>query len=386
MPPRPRTAAPMPRKGASSVSTSVSSPAVPSPRSHGEVATYLLQMLGCTLGIYACYFTWGVVHERVATHNYRVDGKKRKFDYYIVTSLIGAFCMIITCSACLGVLRAVGRRVRFVPTDMKKFAMLGFTMTFAGPLGLHAAKHLSYPVYLAVKMCKMVPTVIVGSLWHRMRYTTLKYASVVLITAGVLGFSLQAEGDDSNAANNTPQSTTEVLQQHAHTTIFSVILCFIGMTLDGYTNSTQDAILKVSPGMHALQMMLGSAMCMVVWCFATLVVAEAVPAWTHTKLFKPELRQAAHFIHEEPQALWDVMLLGALNSVGAVFILTGVGLFGSLTMIAVMITRKVGSIFISIAVHGHSVTLAQWLWLATVIVGVIVDTVDGVKNKKHKRH
>lgn len=352
-----------------------------------STSLYLFQMLLTAIGIYVCFFSWGILHERVAHHKHIVDGKPTKFKYFLISTLLSGVCTSITALGCLIALHVLGWPVRFVKADLTKFAFMGGTMTFAGPLGLTAAKQLSYPIYLTVKMCKMVPSVIVGALWYRFRYTGLKYLAVVLISGGVLGFSLLSNQEDTQVGVQTATDDASAGIVFDKTFAIAVAVAFFGMTLDGYTVSTQDALHRDSKDLHSLQMMLGAGLAQTAWCLASLGFAELLPESAHTSVIKPELQAAAHFFHEAPQALYDVVALGLMNSLGQVFVLTGVGLFGGLTMVALMTTRKVGSVFISIAAFGHSVSTAQWLALGAVIVGVVVDTVDGVRNKNKKaRH
>ena len=84
-------------------------------------------------------------------------------------------------------------------------------MTFASPISMQAAKNLSYPVYLAVTMGKMIPSVIMGRLWYGVRYSALKYGAVLIVTVGVVGFSLlnQGGGIDGDAAASSVLFTVD---------------------------------------------------------------------------------------------------------------------------------------------------------------------------------
>lgn len=344
-------------------------PQAPPTETGDSPAAVLLKMAITTIGIYTCFLTWGLVHERVATHDYMVDGKPVKLKTHLVTNAVGSACTTLVAGLAVVVLQVLGRRVGFVSLSVKQLFTLGLSQAFAAPFGLAGAKYMSYPLYLTVKMTKMVPVVVVGTVWHRARYTLQKYLAVVLITGGVVAFSLLQDSGKAAAV---------------HTSFLGIVLCFINMTLDGYTNSTQDAINQRSKP-HSMQLMAVSGLFTFIVCVIALVAIEFAPPALHTAVLKPELSEALHVFAQQPQAVTDVLSLGVLNAMGQVFILTGMRYFGSLSIIAIMITRKVGSVFLSIFFHGHSIAGLQMLALVAVIIGVVVDTIDGINKHRKKK-
>jgi len=364
------------------------SPAV-SPTSPGAApmsnAVYLMKLVFVVAGLYACFFSWGVVHEKIAAHQYVVDGKPTRFSSFLVTTMIVSLSTVLVASACLVGLAIVGYPAKLVAIRKKHLCVtVGVTATFAAPLSLNAAKHLSYPVFLTVKMCKMIPSVIVGRLWYGARYSLLKYVAVVAITSGVVAFSMLSSRGDTEEAVTTSSDFVLAGVRFDPVRVVAVVIAFVGMTLDGYTVSTQDELNAQAPGMPSLQLMLICGLSQAAWCAVALLVGELLPSALHTPLVKPEVFSALHFFRHAPQALIDSVLLGVLNAAGQVFLFYGLGIFGGLTVVALMTTRKIGSVFISIAVHGHTIAFEQWFALLAVVLGVVVDTVDGIRTKNRK--
>jgi len=218
----------------------------------------------------------------------------------------------------------------------------------------------------------------------RVRFRSVPPLSRLPITGGVVGFSLlSSKGDSKEALQSNTDFVFAGLNINPVAAI-AVVVAFVGMTLDGYTVSTQDELNRSSPGLSSLQLMLIAGLTQAAWCVVALGVGEVLPVQLHTPVVKPEVAEALHFFEHAPQAFWDTVLLGLLNACGQVFVLYGVRLFGGLTLVALMTTRKIGSVFISIAVHGHTVTAVQWAALLVVVGGVVADTLDGIRAKNKK--
>ena len=343
-------------------------------------------MVATAAGIYGAFFAWGVLQERIATKPYTVDGKEAHFRFPFVIGVVGGLSSFAVALVVVVVRKLLGwgpeahdpnaaiSVARHYP--YRQIASIGLGLAFGSPFGYAAMRHSSYPMVLTLKMCKMVPIVIVGALWHRAHYSSYKYLAMVAITGGVLGFSLLGdEGSKKNSASDA----------------LGAVLCFINLFFDGYVNSTQDSVLK--KWKDPFRLMCTANLFSALIGLTALFTFEYLPAALHNDVINNELFHAMHFIAKEPAVLVDLAKMGALGGVGQLFIFQGLSMFGSLTVVAITITRKVGSVFISILMHGHIVTTEQWIALSAVIVGVVLDTMDNIRLKKlsekrehHKEH
>lgn len=355
----------------------------------------VLQLLLCAVGINVCFTVWSLKQERVATKPYTFgDGSQHPFRFPLVLNLVQNLF-----SASIGVLLLkFVSKISLWPTksdavdgdtNNKKggddgqgliplLISIGFTQTFASPFGYLAMERLSFPIVLCVKMCKMVPVVVVGSVVHRVRYSAEKYATVFLITAGVLLFTLLE--DAAEAEEETSASKAKKRVERA-SSLMGLVLVAINLGMDGFTNASQDVLSKRYKWCSN-RMMCWSNLSAAMWSVAAMALLEVFPV--HLGILKPEFSEAMWFFKASNEALWDVAAMGLMNALGQLFIFRTISLFGSLTVTAITLVRKVGSVLLSIVIHDHVVNGKQWGSLVFILVGIILETRISIKEKSRQ--
>lgn len=177
--------------------------------------------------------------------------------------------------------------------DVYLLFLVGFTNVFATSLAYAAMRRLSFPVVLTMKMSKMIPVMVVGFFYHHTRYPTRKVLACLLITVGILTFYLLDENSYSQKAmsrpgnkdkyNNVDNATfnartatnynskgnnssndflpsvnlldnpSSTATNHGKTRqiffwpssgVIGLFLLFANLVMDGFTNSTQDVLVK----------------------------------------------------------------------------------------------------------------------------------------------
>ncbi|CCD12045.1 unnamed protein product [Trypanosoma congolense IL3000] len=265
-------------------------------------------------------------------------------------------------------------------------------------LGFAAMRRLPYPVVLATKMSKMVPVILVGFFWHGTRYSLNKCLACALITGGSFFFYMLGEADDDAAPRAKARSRSEAVNW------LGFVLLFFNLLADGFTNSTQDKLVKVH-GWTGNKLMFVTNLSTAVWLSVVLLLMEclhpvaavylrasqptALPSFlapispllyrfdTSFRWFLSDVAplqdfsKTMNFFHRYPDALHDVAIMSLLNAAGQMFIFRTISLFGSLTVTALTLLRKSASVVLSIIVHGHSVTPEQWFSLSIVFIGAV---------------
>lgn len=175
--------------------------------------------------------------------------------------------------------------------DVYLLFLVGFTNVFATSLAYAAMRRLSFPVVLTMKMSKMIPVMVVGFCYHHTHYHTRKVLACLLITIGILTFYLLDESSYSqktvprnserinykngnNAMFNTSIGTTsssnvssndilpsvdlldnlssnatihnkpQLLAFYPSSGVIGLFLLLANLIMDGFTNSTQDVLVK----------------------------------------------------------------------------------------------------------------------------------------------
>ena len=386
----------------------------------------------CVVGVWGSFFIWGLLQERITTRPYEVNGEMKVFRSPFVIGFLQAFLSLAVSVAmwlfpvlfssshptggnmtlpadsaiasptspggadmCGNVNKGVeGRSTKSITSfkglmytlcDWRKFTAssyraivsIGLTMTFGAPFGYAAIRAgMPYPIMITVKLGKMIPIVVVSTLVHRIRYPPIKYAITALITAGVVWFAMEDDAASGDTKGKKAASAAD------YAPIFGTLLVIINLFMDGFTASSQDVLIKTLHIQGNTLQLLSNVSC-AAWTLAALIAFEFMPANKYTA---PELSGALAFFTAAPDAFYEVVLMALLNAVGQVFIFQTISHFGTLTLTAITVTRKTGSVFLSIFMNGHVLKTNQFCAMGLVLAGVALETYDSIMGKKKKGH
>lgn len=412
-----------------------------------SVVFLVAQMLFCVVGINMCFGWWSVKQERVIKQPYSIpvaavivaatgDAAPQTKSVLLATTygitLLQTLMGFLVSAVLLGFRsiahrlvdrgsktastpaqgtseahRSSGSRPRLTVRDVPELLAMGFSNIFGSSLGYAAMRRLSYPISLTSKMCKMLPVMFVGFVWYHTRYPARKIVACFLITGGVIGFALwDQHSSPASASTATPSSS-----------LLGLLLMVVNLLMDGYTNSTQDVLVKRHRWGGATLMMwtnLVSVVC--VSCVLAVLECGAQP-WTWLAssvdlLFSSLSRSStssaetgavstfsgalsilpfhdfSHFISflvHCKEARHDLLLMSLLNAVGQLFIFHTISLFGTLAVTAMTLIRKSGSVLLSIYVHGHAVQPAQWAALSSIFVGIVAEGYSNVQDASRRQ-
>ena len=236
-----------------------------------------------------------------------------------------------------------------------KYVGLALTNTIGPACGTAALQNIPYPAQVLTKSCKMVPVMIMGTIFYRKRYSAVEYLAVLLIISGISLFALQ-------------KSVSHVSSPNAAK---GYVLVLINLLLDGFTNSTQDAVKHAYPTTTAIQLMCWTNM----WCALFGSVYMFVIRRTEGFL-------AIAFARDHPQVLLDILTYCLCGAVGQMFIFLTIATFGSLVTTTVTTTRKFVSIVLSVLWNGNALRPAQWTAVALVFGGLTLKEAWKAKKKK----
>eukprot|EP00899_Mesostigma_viride_P022663 jgi/Mesvir1/3581/Mv12044-RA.1 len=296
----------------------------------------------CVGGLYASYLTQGLVQEKLSTRRYEPDNER--FQQLMVLNLaqnVFCFAWAFGCLVVSGNLRG-GKDV----AGLWHFWKVAITNTLGPGAGVEALKMISYPSQVLAKSSKMVAVMVVGTLVHRVFYSVAEYLCALLIAGGISLFALSqpAKAMAGKLANpNAP---------------LGYFLCFANLAMDGYTNSTQDEIIRKHPGTNSYHLMAGINL----WC--TLYSCVWMFAITRHGL------DAVAFIAAHPQAAWDILTFCVCGIVGQNFIFLTLSHAGSLVLTTATTTRKFLSILLSSFWNNHQLNARQWGCVGMVFAGL----------------
>lgn len=321
--------------------------------------------LVCVLGIYASFLTWGILQERVSSTPYHSSGQsgssgRRYYRYFIVLNLAQSL-MASLVAIVYSYVRGINLHLRMSGRELRQYMLVGFFNCIGSPFGYASLKHIDYPTMILGKSCKLVPVMLTSVLFYGQRYPLTKYASVALITVGVSLFMLLHDNEQAESHKRA-------------NSVYGLVLLSINLVIDGVTNSSQDRIFKEHKSVSGMQMMVMMNLC------SSLYMALYLLAYP----FSTELRDSLLFMHQFPTVVNDIALFSLCGGLGQIFIFYTLEKFGSMSLVAVNVTRKLFTILLSVVWFGHHLTVSQYLAVALVFSGIILETASP-KTRKVKK-
>jgi UDP-galactose transporter B1 len=313
--------------------------------------TNVMLLLFCVSGIYAAYLTQGIVSEHLQMKQYA--GGQRFKNLEALNGAQSVACFLWAYVILLFQSRKTKSSSHLPPwTAYWKPAL---TNTIGPACGLIALKNISYPAQVLAKSCKMVPVMLIGTVLYKKRYSALEYMCMSMIGVGISLFARKSSSKVTSklAAPNAP---------------LGYLLCFINLTLDGYTNAAQDEVNKRYPDNNPIHMMCW----MNFWCalFNGLYLAASGVG-----------QQLLLFLTMHREAAWDVVLFCLCGAVGQLFIFFTIKQFGSLVNTLICTTRKFFNILGSVVLNANPLLPQQWWAVGLVFTGLITSSV--AKGGKH---
>lgn len=187
------------------------------------------------VGVWGSFLAFGWAQEKLTSHEYGTD--KDRFEHtsslVLLQSVGNAFV------AYIALLITRGPKVSItggVPTRDWLVAALGYLG--AHKFGLEALKFIIFPLQVVVKSCKSIPVMAGEMLIAKVRHSAAKRMSVLLLTVGVIAFTLAAPAKKGTEAFHLDRKT-----------VIGLVLVFLALVCDGiygpYQNKIADAY-KVS--------------------------------------------------------------------------------------------------------------------------------------------
>ncbi|KAL8599769.1 hypothetical protein ACOMHN_040479 [Nucella lapillus] len=295
----------------------------------------------CFLGIFSCYFVFGLLQETITKAKYGEKGEQ----FHYTLSLVFVQCIINAFFARLGM--AVVKEHDHTPRRM--FAVCSLTYLGAMVASNHSLQHVSYPTQVLGKSVKPIPVMILGVLFAGKRYPVTKYFFVLMIVIGVALFIYK--DDKASTASDS------------HTMGVGEMLLLVSLTLDGLTGATQDRM----RGEHKTA---ATSMMFAVNAYSVLWLAVGL-------LLTGEIFEFVGFVGQFPYVIANILLFSVCSAAGQMFIFKTVTAFGPLTCSIFTTTRKFFTILCSIAFFGHPMNGRQWVGTVLVFIGLFLDGMYG---------
>ena len=337
-----------------------------------------VKFIGYALCLYVVFVYWGYLQEKVTSTKYKgKNGEIMEWNYTFSLNIMMSFGGFVVAT----VVESLTRDAKSKAVPFQTFWKCALSSTCASPLGYHALNFISFPLVVLVKSCKPVPVILVGMVLYGRKYTWYKLLSVALLCAGIAMFS-SAKGGSIKSPSAAGNGSSDAFNLGV-----GILLVSLNLLLDGYTNNEQDEIFKERQA-SSIELMKNVNLWSVFYIFAYL----ALDWVTYQKT--SEISRSSHMFSNSTEVQFDILMFCLCAAVGQVLVFKVMKEFGSLAWITISITRKLFTILFSVFMFGHPIKQVQWLGIACVFLGMIVEvgmgyivkakTVQSAEDKKKK--
>lgn len=329
----------------------------------------------CVLGLYALFLSWSLLQERINTKPYAfIDEAPVYFKAPLAVNAAQAFCAAVVGLVYswvaygqnpFSIFYVLENSSRLNYGYLRSFATIALTSSVSSPLGYRLLKHVDYLAFLLAKSCKLLPVMLVHLVLYKTKFPPHKYMVAMLVTGGVVLFTLAKSGGKARAALNDGNTALGMAQ------------LLVLMFLDGFTNSTQDQLFRALGSKHKLT---GAS----VMCILNAFVFVLTLGYILSFKYEAEARYVVDFVQKYPGALTDMVAFALLGAVGQVFVFIILERFDSLILVTATVTRKMLSMILSVVLFGHHLLAIQWLGVLMVFGGIGYESYAKMQGKKPK--
>lgn len=353
-----------------SASLSLSTPSTPTASVGASTQAKLLFSI---TGIYACYLYYGVLQQALYTK--QEDGTKLRGTAFVLmvqcvfnAAIAGAW-MLISAAGCggggSGGEETRAARPPFARTLASRDVML-VSAVYVGAMfaSNESLRYVDYAYQALAKSCKLIPVMVGRIVINKETYGPVKYACVLLMTAGITAYEFLKDGPGGahGGAHGSGASTTSYM---------GLALLAFSLALDGASGPGQETIKHL---LSQAEQMLASN----VWGAAYMLAITVGLG---------QLGESVAYLGAHPQLLSKLVQFSLCSAFGQLFIFYTMREFDSLVLSTITTTRKFATIVVNVLVFSSKLNHMQWGCVLVVFGAVAFDayTEATEKRKKHAK-
>lgn len=233
-------------------------------------------------------------------------------------------------------------------------------------------RFVSYPVAVLAKSCKLIPTMVMGSLIERRRYSIEQWLAALCISAGIAIFNSSRISSNQTADVSLSLSSDEDNQYWR-----GMVLLYTSLCMDGFLGAFQ-GMLKRS-GVRNKQRpptAVETMMYINVYSLSMLIPLAMVTG---------QMGEGISLLENSEQLRMNVAILTGVVSFGQIFIFLCIDWYSSLVTTTITTTRKFFTILFSVIYFGHTFTAGQWASVFMVFFGLYLSIASGNKPEAKKK-
>ncbi|CAD5205964.1 unnamed protein product [Bursaphelenchus okinawaensis] len=307
---------------------------------------HITQLLGFFIGIQITLVSMGFFQERIMTQKYgrigdgaiEIEGDNFTDAQFLV--LANRLVALAVASAYLWY------DWKNQPPQAPPFYMYAFcsiSNTLSSYCQYEALKYVSFPTQTFCKASKLIPTMIMGRVLRKERFSRGELLTATLLVTGAALFFYSTISDSRNG--------NVIDQNAAYLTALSGALLMIGyLMFDAFTPNWQKKLFEIKPKISRVQMMMGVNIFSAFLCLVSLLEQNS-------------LFSSLSFLFTHHNITKDIFLLSLCGAFSQFFIYAIVERFGPSVLALIMTIRQFLSILLSSAYFKHSLNAVGMLGL-----------------------
>ncbi|XP_052207096.1 UDP-galactose/UDP-glucose transporter 5 [Diospyros lotus] len=280
------------------------------------------------VGIMSTLVIYGVLQEKIMRVPY---GEKKEYFKY---SLFLVFCNRLTTSAISAVALLVSKKALDPVAPVYKYCLISVSNILTTTCQYEALKYVSFPIQTLAKCAKMIPVMLWSTVIMQKVYKAQDYLLAFLVMLGCALFILYPAAGDLSPYNRGREST-----------VWGVSLMIGYLGFDGFTSTFQDKLFK-GYDMEIHNQIFYTTLFSCILSFSGLIL-------------QGHLLMAIDFVARHNDCFFDVALLSTVATASQFFISYTIRTFGALTFATIMTTRQLVSILLSCVWFAHPLSWEQ---------------------------
>ena len=331
-------------------STNGSGNSLENPKTDVSLTNNVLVFLGCFLALQVSYLTWGMMQELIMNTEFQPTPLNPTGRFPSATFCVFAnrFCAILV-STCVVKMR-FGSFATSAP--LLAFTPCALSNTISSWAQYQALVYVSFSLQTVFKSMKVIPVMMMGFYLKGTTYKPIEMMEAVIITIGVIVFSLSKGGVDKDVS-----IVGEIIG-------FFLLSAYI--VSDSFTSQWQSKLYADYGKIDSFQMMFG-------------VNLSSIVITTIAMIFTGDIPVVIEFFRYNPSALYYNILTSITSTTGQMAIYFTIKRFGPVVFTIIMTIRQMMSIILSNYQFGHEMNLQAYIGLF-IVFGIIAFSI----NRKYK--
>ncbi len=367
----------------------------------------LLRLTFCAVGICTCYICYGIFHEKLlrsGVDNHDEGGSSHK-------NFMGPSFILFTQCITNVIVAMIWQQIQLSIQQQKSTSssnptsrtsnlphrMLIITSSLyvcAMICSNEAIPHVSYPVAVLGKSCKLIPTMIIGQvisysskylftpsqnthgqMFQQIAHTRNEWIAAICICIGIVTFHYQSP---SFHHHSTPDEDDEPTKNHR----WGVYLLCTSLFMDGLLSVCQNILKKSKPRspnavetmyyINLYAVLFIGAFCYTTGQFTWLYSTSATASYEFSSNIENIANLYIHRIRPYLPLIQNLCILNIAAACGQIFIFLTITWFTPVITTMITTTRKFITILLSVLLYGHSFTMIQWSCIVFIFLGLYI--------------